>query len=387
MNVLITGATGFLGGEVLVELSKRKEIERFYCLMRSPDMETAMKKLEKIFALHQDPFEPSRFVPVLGDLRDSKLGEQLWANKTIRDTHVIVHSAANTSFSPVYDDLVEKTNIGGLEQVLQWSAKLENLKEFVYIGTATICGKDISNRLVKEDESPNLEANHVVLYTYTKMMGEIMLRKYLPEEKILIVRPSIIMGDSRGIVPRSTVILWTMATANLLRLIPVNANSDIDIISVDYAAKGISALMFAKRNHRVYHVSSGVDRATNSKKLTDAISESFKERPEFKLVNKELIGQMMRWAKSHGLKPNDELHQYPDHLEYWKNIFPENGKLRVLLFAMKPYLEFIELGQIFDNSRLMADTDIGKSTPAHEYLLNQITYLEGIDVFEGALDF
>lgn len=387
MNVFITGATGFLGGETLIELSKRKEINKIYCLMRAKSHEDGVKRLEKIFAVHNDPLDKNKVIPVLGDLLNENLANELIANPAIKDTNVIVHSAANTSFSPVYDDLVEKTNIKGLESILLWSKQLPALQTFTYIGTATICGKDQKNRIVKESESPNLQATHVVRYTYTKMMGELLLKQHLPEDKILVVRPSIIMGDSRGWVPRSTVILWTMATANLMRLIPVNANSDIDIISVDYAAIGIVKLIFAKRKYNVYHVSSGTKTATNSQKLTDAISKSYTDRPEFKLVHKDLINQMMKWAKRHGLKPDDELHNYADHLEYWKNTFPENGKLRILLFAMKPYLEFIELGQIFDNSRLMEDTDMGPCTPAHDYIVNQISYLENIDVFEGAIDF
>jgi hypothetical protein len=57
------------------------------------------------------------------------------------------------------------------------------------------------------------------------------------------------------------------------------------------------------------------------------------------------------------------------------------------LFAgLEPYIEFIELGQIFDNSRLLEDTDMGNSIPAHIYINNSIKFLDKIDVFEGALD-
>ena len=62
------------------------------------------------------------------------------------------------------------------------------------------------------------------------MKGELLIREHLPAEKILIARPSIIMGDSRPIIPRSPVILWAMATINHLRLIPVNEHSQLDII-------------------------------------------------------------------------------------------------------------------------------------------------------------
>ncbi len=66
------------------------------------------------------------------------------------------------------------------------------------------------------------------------MCGEIEVEKYLPTEKILIVRPSIILGDSRSWTTRSYVILWTLTCMNYLRMIPANAKNQLDMVPVDY---------------------------------------------------------------------------------------------------------------------------------------------------------
>ncbi len=180
MNVFITGATGFLGGELLVTLSKKKEVNKIYCLVRSISEADANARIEHIFELHEDYLDKNKIIPVIGNLSDEQLLDSLIKNPALNDVDVIIHSAANTSFSKIYDDLVEKVNIDGLNQILLWAKQLKNLETFLYIGTATICGKDIKNRVVYEDESPNLNANHLVKYTYTKMIGETNIHKHLP---------------------------------------------------------------------------------------------------------------------------------------------------------------------------------------------------------------
>ncbi len=386
MDVFLTGSTGFLGGEILMDLTNRKEVGKIFCLVRAKTQQEAVERVKKVFFLHGDHFDENRIIPIAGDLSEDKLTEELIANKALETIETIVHSAANTSFSKIFDTMVKDVNIAGLQRILKWSATLKSLKTFVYVGTATICGKNILNRTVLEEESPDVNAEHVVSYTYTKMTGEQVLHEFLREEQILVVRPSIIMGDSRPWAPRSTVILWTLATVNLLRLVPVNPLAQLDIISVDFASQAIVELLFAKRKHQVYHISSGQAGATNALKITGAIEPHFNHRPPFKFVNTSHVKQMVAWAKNHPPKPGDELEGNTAHLNYWNDIFESRGRLRILLFALEPYLEFMELGQIFDNSKLIEDTGIKQPLPAHEYIKNSIKYLEKIDVFEGAVD-
>jgi thioester reductase-like protein len=309
MNIFLTGATGLVGGELLVTLSKRSEVKKIYCLLRSATIEQATERLKKVFSLHGDVYNEEQIVPVLGNLFDDNLTETLKHNKQLEDVDVVLHSAANTSFSRFNDEQVEKANIGGLIKILLWAKHLPHLQTFLYIGTATICGKDVTHRVVYEDESPNLEATHLVKYTYTKMKGELIIREHLPEDKILIARPSIIMGDSRPIMPRSPVILWAMATINHLRLIPVNEHSQLDIIPVNYAADAIVALLFAKRNHTVYHISAGEAGATTALRLSKMLSSYFDDMPPFNFINKSMLNQVKHWTKDR-LAPESELYTY-----------------------------------------------------------------------------
>ena|SRR5579871_1220450 len=386
MNIFLTGATGFVGGELLVNLSQKSGVEKIYCFVRATSQQEALLKLENIFRLHDDFFDADKIIPVIGDLFDEQLTETLLANKIIADTNVIIHSAANTSFSRIYNDVVEKVNIGGLEKIVLWAKQLPDFETFLYIGTATICGNDINHRVIHEDESPNIHARHLVRYTYTKMQGELLLHQHLPEEKILIARPSIIMGDSRPVVPRSPVILWAVATINLLRLVPVNAQASLDMIPVDYAAEAIVKLLFSKRKYNVYHISSGKASATSAHLLSISLDNYFKNMPGFHFPDKSLIKQVKQWSKNR-LPQECELFSYSEYLDYWNKTFTHPGELRILLAGLEPYLEFMNLGQVFDNARLLEDVpSVKQSTPAHVYINNCMKFIEKIDIMEGALN-
>lgn len=385
MEVFLTGATGLVGGEVLVNLSKRTEIKKIYCLIRAASPDKAKARLQKIFSLHDDVLDEEKVIPVIGDLFDESLSLQLIASAALQSITTIIHSAANTSFAKVKDDLVEKANIGGLTKILLWARQLKSLDTFMYVGTATICGRDVKNRLVMEDETPNLQANHLVKYTYTKMQGELLLKQYLPQEKILVVRPSIIMGDSRNVEPRSPVILWALATMNKLRLVPAEAYAALDMVPVDFVADVMTKLLFVKRNYNVYHISAGNNGCTSARKLARVFDDYFDDMLPHCFIGKHMLNPLKLWAKGK-LPVGHELYEHYLYLEQLQVHFEDLSNLRILFAGLDPYIEFTELGQRFDNSRIIQDLGITPSKPGHVYIHNCLQYIAKINLLEGAID-
>jgi thioester reductase-like protein len=382
VNVFLTGSTGFLGGELAVLLSKRPQVRRLYCLVRANDAPEALERLRQVFDFHGDDFDGSRIIPIVGDLKDDGLAQKLSQLPELKEVETIIHAAADTSFASVSADSVQKVNIGGTREILAWTRNLPNLQTFLYVGTASICGSNLGNRHIYEDQSPDVSATHLVEYCHSKMMGEMIVRQTIPLDKLLIVRPSIIMGDSRDWKPRSYVILWALAAVDAIRLIPADPQASLDIIPVDYTAAAIAELLFSKRHWTTYHVSAGRESATNLEKVVGAISLRSDGRPPFKFVSHELLKHMRRWPKR--LKPPSELFSYNEYLAYWGSTF--NGHLRILLAGMEPYFRFMALNQTFDNSRLLADTALGPPPPPHDYVRRTQKYLDDIDLTEGALD-
>jgi len=385
MEIFLTGATGLVGGEVLVNLSKRRDVKRIYCLIRGASVEAGRSRLQNIFSLHDDEFDETRIVPIIGDLFDEDLTRELTHNPLLNNITTVIHSAANTSFAKVKDDLVEKANIGGLTKILLWAKQVSSLDTFMYVGTATICGKDAKHRLITEDESPYLEANHLVKYTYTKMMGEVLVKQHISGDKVLIVRPSIIMGDSRRVEPRSPVILWALATMNKLRLVPANQFASLDMVPVDFVAGVMTQLLFVKRSYDTYHISAGNDACTSALQLAKVFDDHFDDLIPHRFIGKDMLNPLKLWAKGR-LPIGHELYKYKDYLEYLEHSFEDITNLRVLFAGLDPYLEFAELGQRFDNTRIIQDLDISPSQPGHVYIHNCLHYIERINLLEGAID-
>jgi thioester reductase-like protein len=351
-------------------------------LVRADDEAAAWRRLERVFQFHGDLFDRTRVLPVVGNLTDTSLAAQLRLREDLGAVDTVIHAAADTSFSPVRSATVDKVNIGGTRQILAWAKGLAGLRTFVYVGTASICGTQLLNTNIHEDQSPNPSASHLVRYCHSKSVGETDVLQSFPREKLLIVRPSIIMGDSRAWRPRSYVILWALAVMNAMRLVPAHPLASIDVIPVDFAANAIATLLSSRRRWTTYHISAGRASATNLRKVLSLLSHLAPRQPGFRFVRSEALDQMRRWPK--GLTTSSDLSYYPEHLAYWHETF--NGDLKLLARGMKPYFRFINLNQTFDNTRLLADTHLPAPPVPHEYLRTTSQYLDDVDLTAGALD-
>jgi thioester reductase-like protein len=170
-RVLLTGATGFLGGELAVALSKTNSVEKIVCLVRAKNNEEAEERLQSVFALHQDPYDGKKLVALAGDLTDQRLPAVLSRHPLVADINLVVHAGANTSFLQQKYPVVEETNFWGSQRIAAWARSLGSLETFAYVGTATIvgAGNDVVGRTLNEDEAPNPAARHLVGYTRSKM--------------------------------------------------------------------------------------------------------------------------------------------------------------------------------------------------------------------------
>ena len=381
VKVFMTGVTGFLGGELLVLLSKDERIEKIYCLIRAANDAEADKRLEKVFAVHEDYFDRDKIIPVVGDLSERAMKDQL---KAIQDVDTVIHAAADTSFNPSHKENIWKVNVQGATNVARWAASLPNLETFVYIGTSWICGYDQPSRVVRENESPNFTYSQLVDYTKSKTVGEFSIRNTIPAEKLLVVRPSIILGDSRPWIPRSFVISWAAAAFDLLRLLAMNPKATTDIIPIDYAVKAITELLFNSNRHfSTYHISSGKESATNMELLMNAISSN-DNTPPFRFVDYDCMKSMRMFAKGQ-LVDMSELKDYSEYLAYWGRTFNGDGSLEKLLWGVNFYYKFVNLDMSFDNTRLLADTTVGFSEPVHVYMARNKEQLRKINVI-GDID-
>src|SRR5262245_33879723 len=251
-TVLLTGATGFVGGATAVELLLRHPSCRVVFLVRGDAPEHRVRQSLARFA-DLDEIEPAlaRWSVLHGDLTDPEAPND---PRLGRLTHVL-HLAANTSFRS--KRAVRHTNVLGALALAHRMRRVAGLSRFVYVGTAYVCGAG-APPVVREDDYPRPDARHLVEYTASKAEAEMLLERTAPELPLVIARPSVVVGHTRlGCLPSAS-IFWYYRALHLLHRLPTPPTTRKDVIPVNYAARALVWLLLAPAlRHKRYHVSAG----------------------------------------------------------------------------------------------------------------------------------
>src|SRR5918992_1192433 len=131
--VLLTGATGFVGKEILDRFLDRGR--RVYALVRAENDTAAAARL----APH------ANLTPVAGDIEKPGLG----LASPPEDVSTILHCAASVSFDLSLDES-RRVNVDGTRNVLDLAKRCERLERLSYVSTAYVAGEP--RRLFQENE-------------------------------------------------------------------------------------------------------------------------------------------------------------------------------------------------------------------------------------------
>lgn len=168
-RILITGATGFTGGEVL------KYLSQFY------DNRNLIGTGRNIYKAKD--MEMLGFRMICGDLT-----EENFILENFSDITHVVHCAAKSDIWGAYDSFY-KNNVVATKKILT----LPNLKHIVYISTPSIYF-NYQNRINIKESEP-LPKKFVNNYSITKYLGELLILKHeTPKIKKHIFRPRAIIG-------------------------------------------------------------------------------------------------------------------------------------------------------------------------------------------------
>jgi len=174
MNVLITGASGFIGGE-LVKILKNKNVNI------------------RLFVRDKDRIRSAQGLEVFeGDITDSS--SVLEACKNI---DVVVHLAAAMSGDW---DWHNKVTLGGTNNIIS-ACRSNNVKHLIYISTINVYDSNSYEDGVSVDEDFKLEVNPDFrgAYSGAKLFAEM---KVIEAGDILstILRPGLVYGQSQNII-------------------------------------------------------------------------------------------------------------------------------------------------------------------------------------------
>jgi nucleoside-diphosphate-sugar epimerase len=186
--ILITGATGFLGGFLAGELIKKGR--RTILVVRPKGSDTAQQRVKKLLMfLNIEPkYEP---VVISAEIDKPGLGLSEEHRRILSDVAEVLHCAADTSFAERKKQQVETTNLQGLRNVFD---VVPNCERFYHMSSVYSAGTQ--EGLIKEEiQCPPGFHNP---YEQSKNEAEKLITDLCKEKRtdLTIFRPSITYGNS-----------------------------------------------------------------------------------------------------------------------------------------------------------------------------------------------
>ncbi len=254
LRILLTGATGQVGGTVLGELLDAGH--RVICLARGRDGRSAELRVRDTLArIGRDPRLP--FEVVEGELVDGGISLTPADRARLVGVDRIVHSAARVAFEVEGHNEPFETNIGGTLAMLELARSLGHVP-FTHVSTAYVCGRFVGPVAERFHERPDFhnpyEASKWEAERQVRLAGEAGL-------PVRIARPSIIVGgagDGRALhfqgfylVCRAVSLLCQLAdhdprsgydlTVDGLD-VPGALDAPINLVTADYVAAAVARI-------------------------------------------------------------------------------------------------------------------------------------------------
>jgi len=340
-RVLLTGATGLIGGEILRRLDGH--CARAWAVVRPRDGLQPADRLAARYCRSGNSFGPGSTVEAVpGDVAAPDWGLSPADVDRVLAADVIIHNAADTSFAAHRD--TGKTNVESVQRLIELTHRFSKPPLIVYMGTATNVGR-ITGAVVAEDDGCQPGAEHFNEYTRSKAVAESLLRASgLP---VLTLRPSIVLGAGLRDAGFAKQILWCVPLTRCFRGLPIDPTSRMDLVDVGFVADAVIALArHPRRQFDCYHLSAGTGGAVSVGRLRQVVDEMYRRKRPLHLVPPG------EWGR--------------DHLRKYVRTPLQKRVFR----SLRHYLPFLNMDVVYDDTRLRAD--LGDAVPplrsAAEYL-------------------
>jgi thioester reductase-like protein len=258
--VLLTGATGFVGQEILSRFLER-DGSHVFALVRAENDDEAARRLPA----------HGRLTAVAGDIERKGLGLADESSERLRrEVTTVLHCAASVSFDMPLEDS-RRVNVEGTRRMLDFARSCTRLERFSYVSTAYVAGEP--GRLFREDELA-VGQRFRNPYERSKFEAELALRSEGADLPLQILRPSIVVGDSSTGRTSSFNVLYGPLKAfarGAVPAIPARRDSPVDIVPVDYVADRVHELATRGPNG-TFHLVAGRN-ATTVGRLLEMSSE------------------------------------------------------------------------------------------------------------------
>lgn len=274
MNIFLTGATGFVGAELIKSLAKDAH-KNFYILYRSEQ-----KKLMLLNKVEESYHERMHFI--YGDITNENCNVSENQIKDIPQIDKFYHLAALVKFNFELADELFQINYTGTQHAIELAKKL-NSKHFLYVSTAyTIGEKELAYEELHPVDTPTNNP-----YEASKVQAEHLVA----QEKDMatsIIRPAIIIGDSvTGEADSKFTLYGFMKALKVFKRRITNKNIDTvyrlfgdsthtsNFVPVDYVVDVLTVACDYAENQKIYHATN------NYPPSNDFIFETIKKHLDF----------------------------------------------------------------------------------------------------------
>lgn len=249
--VLLTGATGFVGTQIARRLLQGSDLTLVVLVQAESNEAARRSTLRAWYEWAELTAAVGHRVEVLaGDVTQPRLGiEQAGYKRLVRRLTHVIHAAANVRFDASLDEL-RRTNVVGTEHVLALARAAHadhGLERVLHVSTAYVAGRR-EGEIGEDDLTDQFGFENG--YEQTKYEAERLARQAMTTLPLTVVRPSMIVGDSR------TGELQTFNTVYLLlrrylmqgrRIVPTSPSLRVNIVPVDHVADAIVRLLIDPR--------------------------------------------------------------------------------------------------------------------------------------------
>jgi long-chain acyl-CoA synthetase len=244
--ILLTGATGFLGMELIARWLEDDDGPDVFVAVRARDAAGARERVDELLGrLYDEPPESAaRLRPIAAELTADGLGLTARDHTDlVASVGRVVHCAASISFTLPLDE-ARAINVEGTREVLSLAREISDLERVVHVSTAYVAGR--SGGTFREVD---LARAHAFRNTYEQTKHEaeelVATTRDLP---IVTVRPSIVVGESdSGWTSAFNVIYWPLQAfaRGLFRELPADPHGVVDLVPVDHVIDVLDVATFA----------------------------------------------------------------------------------------------------------------------------------------------
>jgi len=344
-TVLVTGGTGLIGGEVIATLLKRGWGVR---ATARGDSDAAARKriLERLGRSGKCRFSAERLRCLAGSVTSPDLGLRA---EDFEGVSAILHCAGETAFNE--DEKCWKTNVGAAERLVELGRRLRKPPRLYFVSTASVVMEPRHAEITEDLPFGGYDNG----YTRSKREAERVLTSSGLD--VVVLRPTIVF--SRGVEDRkmARAMLWVIPALIELGSAPVDPDSRMDIIPVDYAADAIERMLNVRSPRwRCYHISAGSRSSVTCSEFREAVARVDPRASEITLSS----------------KPATRPGRARDLLK------------RRLEESISHYVPFMSADIVYSSARLQAEIGqgLGPSPKVSQYvdtLLGQFDYQEGIE--------